>query len=217
MIAVQGPNARAKVQSLLSAAVREKAAKIGKFVAVEGDGLFIARTGYTGEDGYEIIVPEAQAVDLWNKLIGAGVVPAGLGARDTLRLEAGMPLYGHEIDSEHNPIEAGLSFGVSFKPEKGDWIGRDALERIRKAPRRSLVGIVTDGPRVPRQGYELYQDDRRVGEVCSGAVSPTLVKNIGTAYLPLDLARPGTRVDMDMRGKRQTCEVVPLPFYSRTR
>src|SRR5579863_4445512 len=116
MIAVQGPNARAKVQSLLSEVTRAAAAKIGKFSATEGDGLFIARTGYTGEDGYEIIVPEAQAVELWNQLIAAGVAPAGLGARDTLRLEAGMNLYGQDMDESITPWEAGLAWTVSLEP-----------------------------------------------------------------------------------------------------
>src|SRR5487761_1153370 len=142
MIAVQGPNARAKVQSLLSQALREKAAKIGKFVACEGDGLFIARTGYTGEDGYEIIVPEAQAVDLWNKLLAAGVKPAGLGARDTLRLEAGMNLYGHDMDETITPWEAGLAWTVALD-EGRDFIGRAALEKQKAdGVRRAMVGLV---------------------------------------------------------------------------
>ena len=223
MLALQGPASAAVLQKLVPDL---DLGGLGYYKFAFGTvcgmrDVRVSRTGYTGENGFEIYFPVEESVRVWNELLRAGapegLAPIGLGARDTLRLEAGMPLYGHEIDSEHNPIEAGLSFGISFKPEKGPWIGREALEKVRKAPRRSLVGIVTDGPRVPRQGYELYLDDRRVGEVCSGAVSPTLAKNIGTAYLPLDLARPGTRVEMDMRGKRQTCEVVSLPFYSRTR
>ncbi len=223
MLALQGPASATVLAKLVSDLELTKLGyyKFGFGTVCGMRGVRVSRTGYTGEDGFEIYFPVDQSERVWNELLEAGapegLTPIGLGARDTLRLEAGMPLYGHEIDLEHNPIEAGLSFGVSFKPEKGAWIGREALENVRKSPRRSLVGIVSDGPRVPRQGYELYQGERRVGEVCSGAVSPTLSKNIGTAYLPLDLARPGTRVEMDLRGKRQPCEVVSLPFYSRGR
>ena len=128
-----------------------------------------------------------------------------------------MPLYGHEIDEEHNPIEAGLAFGVSFHEDKGDWIGRQALQAAKEAPARVLVGIVTDGKRAPRQGYPIVHGDEVVGQVCSGAVSPTLDKNIGTAYVPVSLATAGTAVEMDLRGKRQACTVTDLPFYSRTR
>ena len=181
----------------------------------------ISRTGYTGEDGFEIYFPSGEAPRVWGEVIDAGkddgLMPIGLGARDTLRLEAGMPLYGHEISEDRNPIEAGLSFGVSFKEEKGDWIGRSALAHAKDNPTRKLVGLTTDGKRVPRQGYNLMRGDDVVGEVCSGAVSPTVGKNIGTGYLPIDLAQPGEQVDLDLRGKRQACEVVDLPFYSRTR
>lgn len=181
----------------------------------------ISRTGYTGEDGFEVYFPWDEAPRVWEELLAAGsddgLAPIGLGARDTLRLEAGMALYGHEIDLEHNPVEAGLNFAVSFKEEKGDWIGREALAAVKANPQRALVGITTDGKRVPRQGYRLFVGDREVGEVCSGAVSPTLDTNIGTAYLPIELAEPGQAVDMDLRGKRQACQVVKLPFFSRTR
>ncbi|MEO0661553.1 MAG: glycine cleavage T C-terminal barrel domain-containing protein, partial [Planctomycetota bacterium] len=128
-----------------------------------------------------------------------------------------MPLYGHEIDREHNPVEAGLHFAVSFKEEKGDWIGREALAAVKAAPTRKLVGIQTDGKRVPRQGYALFDGENEVGAVCSGAVSPTVGANIGTAYLPVELAEAGRAIDMDIRGKRQACVVRDLPFYSRTR
>ncbi|MCP3919832.1 MAG: glycine cleavage system aminomethyltransferase GcvT [bacterium] len=181
----------------------------------------ISRTGYTGEDGFEVYFPDGESERVWNELLAAGesegLAPIGLGARDTLRLEAGMALFGHEIDAEHNPIEAGLNFAVSFKEEKGDWIGREPLLRVKENPRRKLIGITTDGKRVPRQGYELYKDDQAIGRVCSGAVSPTIGKNIGSAYLPVDLAVAGESVDLDIRGKRQACTVVDLPFYSRTR
>src|SRR5882724_3254140 len=155
MIAVQGPNARAKVQLLLSTTIREKAAKIGKFVACEGDGLFIARTGYTGEDGYEIIVPQAQAVNLWNQLIGAGVKPAGLGARDTLRLEAGMNLYGQDMDETISPYECALAWTVALDPGR-DFVGRAALEAQLAAgvPRR-MIGLMLDDKGVLRHGQKV--------------------------------------------------------------
>ncbi|MEE8148754.1 MAG: glycine cleavage system aminomethyltransferase GcvT [Longimicrobiales bacterium] len=181
----------------------------------------VSRTGYTGEDGFEIYFPAAETERVWTALLEAGepvkLAPIGLGARDTLRLEAGMALFGHEIDESHNPIEAGLSFGVSFHEDKGDWIGREALAQIKANPTRALVGITTDGKRVPRQGYALWSGDEKVGEICSGAVSPTIGKNIGTGYLPVSLAKAGVTVDMELRGKRQPCIVVDLPFYSRTR
>jgi aminomethyltransferase len=158
---------------------------------------------------------------VWNALMDAGaadgLLPIGLGARDILRLEAGMPLYGHEIDAEHNPIEAGLNFGVSFAPEKKDTIGRAALERIAAAPRRKLVGLTTPGPRVPRQGTEVYRGDTAIGHVTSGAPSPTLSTNIASAYVALDATAAGTDLELDFRGKRQPCRVQELPFFSRTR
>jgi aminomethyltransferase len=144
MIAVQGPDARDKVLALLSPASREAAAKLGKFSAIEGDGMFIARTGYTGEDGFEIMVPEGQAVAFWNRLREAGVVPAGLGARDTLRLEAGMNLYGQDMDESVTPWEANLGWTVALD-EGRDFIGRGALERqqVTGVP-RVMVGAVLD-------------------------------------------------------------------------
>jgi aminomethyltransferase len=158
---------------------------------------------------------------VWNECLekGArhGLRPIGLAARDTLRLEAGMPLYGHEIDATHNPIEAGLEFGVSFKPEKGDWIGRAALERVAAKKTRHLVGIQTPGPRVPRQGYELYDGANKIGYVVSGSVSPTLSTNIGTAYVPIAHGAVGTSVELDVKGKRQPATFCALPFFSRTR
>jgi aminomethyltransferase len=208
MIAVQGPNARAKVQSLLSPPVREKAAKIGKFVACEGDGLFIARTGYTGEDGYEIIVPEEQAVDLWNRLIGAGVAPAGLGARDTLRLEAGMNLYGQDMDETITPWEAGLAWTVALD-EGRDFIGRTALEK-QKADGigRIMVGLVMDDKGVLRHGQRVATGNGD-GEILSGTFSPTLGKAIAFARVPAGVT---DTAQVDIRGKLVPVRVVKYPF-----
>ncbi len=181
----------------------------------------ISRTGYTGENGFEVYLPTAEGPRVWGELVeagaDAGLRPIGLGARDMLRLEAGMPLYGHEIDEEHNPLEAGLAFGIAFTEEKGDFVGRTALERMKETPERRLVGITTPGPRVPRQGYRLFREDEEVGEICSGGVSPTIETNIGTAYVKLGSDREGEGLAIDIRGKRQACTVCELPFYSRTR
>ena len=223
MLALQGQGSQAVLQQLVEGL---DLASLGYYKFAFGNlidlgNVRISRTGYTGEDGFEVYFPDAASEQVWQALLEAGtsedLAPIGLGARDTLRLEAGMALYGHEIDLEHNPIEAGLNFAVSFKPEKGEWIGKEALARVKEQPQRKLVGLTTDGKRVPRQGYHLYKADEHVGEICSGAVSPTIGKNIASAYLPLEHAQAGETVEMDLRGKRQECTVVDLPFYSRKR
>jgi aminomethyltransferase len=208
MIAVQGPNARAKVQSLLSPATREKAAKIGKFVACEGDELFIARTGYTGEDGYEIIVPESQAVNLWNKLIAAGVAPAGLGARDTLRLEAGMNLYGQDMDETITPWEAGLAWTVSLD-EGRNFIGRSALEKQKAGGVKcAMVGLVMEDKGVLRHGHRVVTAHGD-GEILSGTFSPTLGKAIAFARVPAGVV---DTAEVDIRGKLARVRLVKYPF-----
>ena len=208
MIAVQGPNAREKVQSLLSADVRAKAAKLGKFVAVEGDGLFIARTGYTGEDGFEIIVPEANAVSLWNRLKDAGVAPAGLGARDTLRLEAGMNLYGQDMDEDITPWEAGLAWTVSLD-EGRDFIGRKALEKQKAdGVKRVMVGLIMDDKGVLRHGQRVATPAGD-GEILSGGFSPTIGKSIAFARVP---AGSDQGLQADIRGRLVPVRVVKYPF-----
>ncbi len=223
MLALQGPRSQAILSPLVAGA---DLGALGyykfTFARLCGlEGVRISRTGYTGEDGFEVYVPSAEAARVWRELSGAGaesgLAPIGLGARDILRLEAGMPLYGHEIDARHNPIEAGLSFGVSFREDKGDWIGRTALIAAREHPRRRLIGLTTSGPRVPRQGQALYSGAEQAGEVCSGAPSPTLGTNIATAYVRAGLDQPGRRLELDFRGKRQPCVLQELPFFSRTR
>ncbi len=223
MIAIQGQLSREVMQRAVTGF---DLAKLGyykfDFATVCGlERTRISRTGYTGELGYELYLPNAEGPRVWRALtelgLKEGVQPIGLGARDILRLEAGMPLYGHEIDAEHNPIEAGLNFGVSFAPEKTHTIGREALDKVLSAPRRKLVGLTTAGPRVPRQGTEVYRGATAVGAVCSGAPSPTLSTNIASAYVTLDVAAAGTDLELDFRGKRQPCRVQELPFFSRTR
>ncbi|HET7593386.1 MAG TPA: glycine cleavage system aminomethyltransferase GcvT [Rhodanobacteraceae bacterium] len=213
MIAVQGPNARAKVLALLDAGDRERVEKLGRFAAAEARGpdgmpLFVARTGYTGEDGFEIIVPEQHAVELWEALAAAGVHPAGLGARDTLRLEAGMNLYGQDMDEDATPWEAGLAWTVSLD-EGRDFIGRAALERQQAAGvPRELVGVVLDEKGVLRHGQQVRAGAGE-GAILSGIFSPTLGKAIGFARVPAG-ARDGLRVDI--RGRELPLRVVKYPF-----
>ena len=208
MIAVQGPNARAKVHGLLTAETAAKAAKLGKFVACAGDDLFIARTGYTGEDGYEIIVPQEQAVDLWNRLHAAGVAPAGLGARDTLRLEAGMNLYGQDMDESVSPYEAALAWTVALD-EGRDFTGRRVLEQQKAAGApRVMVGLVMDDKGVLRHGQRVATANGD-GEILSGTFSPTLGKAIAFARIPA--GEPG-QVQVDIRGKLVPVRVVKFPF-----
>ena len=213
MIAVQGPNARAKVLALLDTGDRERVEKLGKFVAAEARGpdgmpLFVARTGYTGEDGFEIIVPEAHAAALWNALAAAGVHPAGLGARDTLRLEAGMNLYGQDMDEDVTPWEAGLAWTVSLD-EGRDFVGRAALERQKAGGvPRELIGVVLDDKGVLRHGQRVVTGAGD-GEILSGIFSPTLGKAIAFARVPAG-ARDGLRVDI--RGRELPLRVVKYPF-----
>ncbi|HEX7770760.1 MAG TPA: glycine cleavage system aminomethyltransferase GcvT [Dokdonella sp.] len=213
MIAVQGPNARDKVLGLLAPEARAKAAKVGKFAAVEvdgpdGAGLFVARTGYTGEDGFEIVLPEAQAVALWNRLADAGVAPAGLGARDTLRLEAGMNLYGQDMDESVTPWEANLGWTVALD-EGRDFIGRAALEAQKaRGDHRVMVGLVMDAKGVLRHGQRVITPDGD-GEILSGSFSPTLGKSIAFARVP---RAPGADLHADIRGKPVPVRVVKYPF-----
>ncbi len=208
MIAVQGPQARERFNSLLSPESAARAAKLGKFSAAELDGLFVARTGYTGEDGFEVMVPESEAVALWNRLLNVGVKAAGLGARDTLRLEAGMALYGQDMDETVSPLEAGLAWTVSFD-EGRDFIGREALEAQKAAgvPRQT-VGLVLDEKGVLRHGQSV-QTACGTGEILSGTFSPTLGHSIALARIPAGDPGPTT---VDLRGRPVAVRVVKYPF-----
>ncbi len=213
MIAVQGPTARAKVQSLLRESDRAGADKLARFAAIEAqtaDGvpLFVARTGYTGEDGYEIVLPESNAVAFWNALLEAGVKPAGLGARDTLRLEAGMNLYGQDMDETITPYEAGLAWTVALD-EGRDFIGRPVLEKQKAngAPRQ-MIGVVMDEKGVLRHGQKVLTAQGE-GEILSGTFSPSLGKAIAFARIPA--GAPG-EVRVDIRGKEVPVRVVKFPF-----
>jgi len=213
MIAVQGPNARGKVLALLQQGDRARVEKLGKFVAAEARGpngmeLFVARTGYTGEDGFEIIVPEVDAVALWSALAASGVKPAGLGARDTLRLEAGMNLYGQDMDESITPWEANLAWTVTLD-EGRDFVGRAALEKQKAAGvPRELVGLVLEDKGVLRHGQRVSSTQGE-GEILSGIFSPTLGRSIAFARVPAG-ARANLRVDI--RGRELPVRVVKYPF-----
>ncbi|MEQ8791871.1 MAG: glycine cleavage system aminomethyltransferase GcvT [Pirellulaceae bacterium] len=218
MIAVQGPEALAISQSLLDVDLASMGYYTCRAADVLGQTGLVSRTGYTGEDGCELIVPAAVAGELWDRLLEAGrdrgAVPAGLGARDTLRLEAAMPLYGHELSEAIDPVQAGLGFAVNVKDH--EFIGRDAIVARQQAadvPRR--IGLELSGRRVPREHYAVLDGDRQVGEVTSGTFSPTLQRPIAMAYVEPASADVGRRLTLDIRGKRETAQVVELPFYKR--
>ncbi|RKY18030.1 MAG: glycine cleavage system aminomethyltransferase GcvT [Planctomycetota bacterium] len=221
MIAIQGPRSAETVAPLCSGDAG--ALKYYKFYrgTVCDVPAMISRTGYTGEDGYELYFAASEATRIWDALLEAGsafgVTPIGLAARDTLRLEAGMALYGHELDDSTNPVEAGVIFKAL--PHKKEFSGRAAIEAMLEAgPERVLVGFTTESKRVPRQGYDLVTVDHTpVGTVCSGSPSPTLGINIGTAYVAVPHDSPTTELAMDIRGVRHPIKLHALPFYQRER
>lgn len=184
-----------------------------------GHHVLVARTGYTGEDGFEFFLAPDIAPALWEAIAetgaGSGLVPAGLAARDTLRLEAGMPLYGHELTIDTFPVQAGIGRVVALRAKEGDFVGRDAVELGPRADAPVLVGLVSEGRRAGRAGYAVLHDGNAIGEVTSGALSPTLGHPIAMAYVAADLAAAGTRLDIDVRGQALPATVVDLPFYSR--
>jgi aminomethyltransferase len=218
MLAIQGPCSVKILNGLAEIDVSELKYYHGIETQILGASAIVSRTGYTGEDGFEVIVPEERAEDIWAALMAegepGGIRPAGLGCRDTLRLEAAMPLYGHEMDESTDPWTAGLGFGVRLKT--GDFIGKDSLVSLKKKtdhPKRT--GIILDTKRIAREGSLLFHQDDEVGRVTSGTFSPTLEKSIAMGYLPVDLALPGTSLEIDIRGKRVNGTVSALPFYKR--
>ena len=221
LVAIQGPLAA----SILAPLTTIDLGSLKYYAIAEGEvaGLpaLVARTGYTGEDGFEVFVDWARGPDVWAALAEAGapsgVTPVGLGARDTLRLEAGMPLYGNELDRETNPFEAGL--GRVVKLEKpGDFVGRAALEKVAAdGIDKRLVGLVVTGRGIARHGYPVDASERRTGVVTSGTQSPTLGVPIAMAYVAPADGEPGTMLDVEVREQRVAARVVPLPFYKRHR
>ncbi|MEV7662499.1 glycine cleavage system aminomethyltransferase GcvT [Paenarthrobacter sp. NPDC089316] len=231
LIAVQGPNAEAILLTLVPAEQHSLVTELKYYAAVEipliSDGgtqdLLVARTGYTGEDGFEIYIPNVDAPGLWEALLeageGHGLIPAGLAARDSLRLEAGMPLYGNELSRHVNAYAAGLGPVVALSKE-GDFVGKEALAAIKAAGVGStigqkLVGLKGAGRRAARGHYSVLKDGSLIGEVTSGQPSPTLGYPVALAYVDVEHSEPGTIVDVDLRGKAEPFEVVPLPFYKR--
>jgi aminomethyltransferase len=219
LVAIQGPRSleiASPLTDLDLAALRYYGVAEG---TVGGIAALVARTGYTGEDGFEVFVDTARAGELWDALMAAGtghdLAPIGLGARDTLRLEAGMPLYGNELDATTTPYEAGLGRVVKLaKP--GDFVGRAALERVSAAgPERRLVGLIVRGRGIARHAYPVFAEERQTGVVTSGAPSPTLGVPIAMAYVAPADAEPGTMLAVGIRVARVAVEVVPLPFYRR--
>jgi aminomethyltransferase len=211
MIAVQGPNAKEKTYRTLGEAMRAAAQGLKPFFSVEVDDLFVATTGYTGEEGFEIILPARKVDTTWQALLDAGVRSAGLGARDTLRLEAGMNLYGQDMDENTTPLESGLAWTVAFDPAERGFIGRDVLEKQRAAGvPRQLVGLVLEGKGVLRGHQKVYCSEGE-GEITSGSFSPTLDGSIALARVPAAVS-VGSRVDVDIRGRREPARVVRFPF-----
>ncbi|EJI86098.1 glycine cleavage system aminomethyltransferase T [Alishewanella aestuarii B11] len=208
MIAVQGPNAKAKVATLLTAGQQAAVAGMKPFFGVQAGDLFIATTGYTGEDGYEIALPNEQAADFWQQLLNAGVKPCGLGARDTLRLEAGMNLYGQDMDESVSPLAANMGWTIAWEPSDRNFIGRTALEQAKAAGTAKLVGLVMEQKGVLRHGQKVITAAGE-GEITSGTFSPTLGFSIALARVP---AATGDTAEVDIRGKLVPVKVVKPAF-----
>jgi aminomethyltransferase len=218
LIALQGPAAREVLQTLT--AIDLSAIKYYWFTTgeVAGVRVTVSRTGYTGEDGYEVFAPPASAERVWDSILlagkGAGVIPAGLGARDTLRLEAAMRLYGNDIDDTTTVLEADLGWTIGWKKES--FIGSDVLRRQKQdGVSRKLIGFEMLERGIGRHGYDVYVDGEKAGIVTSGTQTPFLKKAIGMAYLPVDRTAAGTEFEVDVRGRRLRAQVVALPFYKR--
>jgi len=210
MLAVQGPQARGLTDPLLPAALRASAANLARFAAVEQGHWLVGRTGYTGEDGYEIMLPAPAAPELWQALLQAGVRPAGLGARDTLRLEAGLSLYGHDMDDTVTPLECGLGWTVHWEPAQRDFIGRAALTAQRAAgPARQRAGVVLACRGVLRDGAPVLQDGRPIGHVTSGGFGPTVSRGIGLARVE---AGAGGACTIRIRDRELPARFVNPPF-----
>jgi aminomethyltransferase len=209
MIAVQGPAAPEMVASLVGMPELLELKRFQYGVAdFAGVGILCCRTGYTGEDGFELIVPAGQAGELWEDLLKNGAVACGLGARDALRIEAGYPLYGHEIDDTTTPVEAGLMWVVSL--EKGDFIGKEAISSVKTTgSSRRLVGLSSRERIQPRQGYTIYRNDVEIGVVTSGVFSPTVGHSVAMGYVDRGSAKTGTEVTIAVRDKRCSAHVVP--------
>ncbi len=214
MIALQGPDSEKVMKDSLSLELNKLKYYRFRNVTIMGEDAVVSRTGYTGEDGFEIMAPKKITVSIWSKLLSSNVtkvIPAGLGARDTLRTEAGMALYGNDIDETFNPIEAGLSFAVSL--DKTDFVGKSSIANVK--PTRRLTGFTMTSKRIARHGHEIFDKDRKMGFVTSGTFSPTFQKAIGMCYVEPEQAKPNNTLTVDIRGKREEIVIQELPFYRR--
>ena len=210
MIAVQGPNARELAASCIDDEWREQTLALKLFTAMEAGDLFVARTGYTGEDGWEIVMPAARAVAIWDQLLAKGVAPCGLGARDTLRLEAAMNLYGTDMDESISPLEAGLGWTIAWDPEDRDFIGREALEAKKAdSKRQRFIGLLLEDKGVLRNHQRVVVEGIGDGEITSGGYSPTIGRSIALARAP---AGNYESAQVDVRGKLLSVRVVQTPF-----
>jgi aminomethyltransferase len=214
MIAVQGPKAIELSAGLFDVDIGSLKYYFAAPTLYCRHPCVVSRTGYTGEDGFEVIVPNELAVTLWEELVGRGALPCGLGARDTLRLEAAMPLYGHELSESTDPIQAGLGWAV--KLDKGPFLGRDAIQAADPS-RPVRVGLALDGKRAAREGSSILVDGKQVGTVTSGSFAPTLDRPIAMGYVPPAYNKPGQEVTIDIRGTATPAQVVALPFYKRAK
>ncbi len=218
LVAVQGPLSADILGPLTDVDLTDMRYYSAAEGSVAGVPAIVARTGYTGETGFEIFVDIVAAGTVWDSLLAAGkvvgLVPVGLGARDTLRLEAGMPLYGNELGPDTTPFEAGLGRVVALSKD-GDFVGRAALTRAANEPRKKLVGLVVRSRGIARHGYQVFNGETQVGSVTSGTLSPTLGYAIAMAYVTPSAAEPGTIVEIGIRDQRVPAEVVPLPFYRK--
>jgi aminomethyltransferase len=210
MVAVQGPEARDLAAAVIPADYRDAAMALKPFFGMEAGDYFVARTGYTGEDGWEIMMPAGDAPKQWDRLLAAGIVPCGLGARDTLRLEAAMNLYGSDMDETLSPLESGLGWTVAWEPADRDFIGRGALEALKaRTDRRRFVGLLLEDKGVLRNHMKVIVDGVGEGEITSGGFSPTLERSIALARVP---AGDYDRAQVDVRGKLLNVRVVKPPF-----
>ena len=216
MIALQGPQAVSMLAGLTESDVSSMRPFAAAEAEVAGVATLLARTGYTGEDGFELMMPSDAAPDIWRRLMVRGAVPCGLGARDVLRLEAGLLLHGNDMDTSTNPYEAGLEKFVD--PDREGYAAGEALRRARdQGSSRRLVGFNMLGRGIARHGYTISDGSERIGEVTSGSHSPTLDRSIGLGYVPTGFSAEGSRIHVDVRGRLVEAEVTPLPFYSRKR
>lgn len=214
MVALQGPLSVKLMKDLFSLDLKDMKYYNFSIFNVLNTETVISRTGYTGEDGFEMIAPNETVLQIWDKILNYEnnkIAPAGLGARDTLRLEAGMPLYGNDIDETRNPIEAGLTFAISMNKPK--FIGKSAIEGI--VPNQKLTGFVSSSKRIARHGFEIFKEDKKIGLVTSGTWSPTLEKSVGMCYVDKEFSEPGNRLLVDIRGKKEEITIQTIPFYRR--